>query len=399
MVTGSQRRGATQSGLGHVVVDGSNIATEGRSAPSLKQLNEAVLAFLKEFPGVTVTVVVDATFGHRIDKKEVAEFQEAIANAELVTPPAGALGRGDGFVLTIADKVGAAILSNDSYQEFHDVYGWLFDSGRLIGGKPVPNVGWVFIERSPVRVKNERPASRRTSSATKSATGSLVRPATRSATGALPRPVPRVPPARPARGSATPSRPTPKTKSADRAPERTLDRAPQRTPDRTSERAGERSSGKVPSAVNSAEKYETFRARHQVGTKVKGSVESYASHGVYVRIGDVAGYLPLRLMKDPAPRTPREHVRIGEALSLAVSGYNDARRSIEVSLMPVDRAVVTRPVAKPAQRGPAKAAAKPTPKPATKSAPKPVAKQPSKPATRAAKVVARTKRTLRRRPA
>lgn len=394
-MTGSQRRGATQSGLGHVVVDGSNIATEGRSAPSLKQLNEAVLAFLKEFPGVTVTVVVDATFGHRIDKKEVAEFQEAIANAELVTPPAGALGRGDGFVLTIADKVGAAILSNDSYQEFHDVYGWLFDSGRLIGGKPVPNVGWVFIERSPVRVKNERPASRRASGAAKSATGSLLRPATRSATGALPRPVPRVPPSRPARSAAAASRPTPRTKSSDRAPERTSERPTEKA----SDRAGERSSGKVPSAVNSAEKYETFRARHQVGTKVKGAVESYASHGVYVRIGDVAGYLPLRLMTDPAPRTPREHVRIGQALSLAVSGYNDARRSIEVSLMPVDRAVVTKPVAKQARRGPAKSTAKPTPGPVTKNAPKPAVKQPPKPATRAAKVVARTKRTLRRRPA
>ena len=394
MVTGSQRRGATQSGLGHVVVDGSNIATEGRSAPSLKQLNEAVLAFLKEFPGVTVTVVVDATFGHRIDKKEVAEFQEAIANAELVTPPAGALGRGDGFVLTIADKVGAAILSNDSYQEFHDVYGWLFDSGRLIGGKPVPNVGWVFIERSPVRVKNERPASRRTSSAAKSATGAIARPATRSATGALPRPVPRVPPSRPARSAATASRPTPKTKSSDRAPERTSERPTEKV----SDRAGERSSGKVPSAVNSAEKYETFRARHQVGTKVKGAVESYASHGVYVRIGDVAGYLPLRLMTDPAPRTPREHVRIGQALSLAVSGYNDARRSIEVSLMPVDRAVVTKPVTKQARRGPAKSTAKPPPGPVTKNAPKPAVKLQPKPATRAAKVVARTKRTLRRRP-
>ena len=30
-------------------------------------------------------------------------------------------------------------------------YAWLFDQGRLIGGKPVPHVGWVFMERSPVR--------------------------------------------------------------------------------------------------------------------------------------------------------------------------------------------------------------------------------------------------------
>ena len=135
----------------HVVVDGSNIATEGRTAPSLRQLNEAVMAFMQEFPSTKVTVVVDATFGHRIDKKEVADFNSGIDNNELVTPPAGAVGRGDGFVLTIADKIGASVLSNDSYQEFQDDHQWLFTEGRLYGGKPVPHVGWVFIQRIPVR--------------------------------------------------------------------------------------------------------------------------------------------------------------------------------------------------------------------------------------------------------
>ena len=117
-----------------VVVDGSNIATEGRSMPSLAQLIDAVNAFRAEFPDTTVTVVVDATFGHRIDKSEVAEFDEAVAHNELVAPPAGAIGRGDAFVLSIANKVGARILTNDSFQEFHGQYPWLFDEGRLIGG-------------------------------------------------------------------------------------------------------------------------------------------------------------------------------------------------------------------------------------------------------------------------
>ena len=135
----------------HVVVDGSNIATEGRSLPSLAQLNEAVMAFIAEYPEALITVVVDATFGHRIDPKETAEFDEAIANNELVAPPAGAVGRGDAFVLSIANKVNATILTNDSYQEFHGQVDWLFDEGRLIGGKPVPHVGWVFVPRLPVR--------------------------------------------------------------------------------------------------------------------------------------------------------------------------------------------------------------------------------------------------------
>ena len=66
---------------------------------------------------------------------------------EVLTPPAGAVGRGDAFVLQIAERSGATVLSNDSFQEFHATYEWLFDDGRLWGGKPVPGVGWVFVAR------------------------------------------------------------------------------------------------------------------------------------------------------------------------------------------------------------------------------------------------------------
>src|SRR5438309_3964592 len=144
----------------HVVVDGSNIATEGRSLPSLAQLDEAVREFLDENPGVTITVVVDATFGHRIDDSEREAFEEAEAANELVSPPAGAIGRGDAFLLRIADKVGGTVFSNDSFQEFHGEYPWLFDEGRLIGGKPVPGVGWIFTPRTPVRGPKSRVATR-----------------------------------------------------------------------------------------------------------------------------------------------------------------------------------------------------------------------------------------------
>jgi hypothetical protein len=141
-----------------IVVDGSNIATEGRTLPSLRQLNEAVLAFLTEYPDAEVTVVVDATFGHRIDPTELQEFEEAEANNELVSPPAGAIGRGDAFLLRIAGKIGATVLSNDSFQEFHGEHEWLFDEGRLIGGKPVPGIGWIFTPRTPVRGIKSRKA-------------------------------------------------------------------------------------------------------------------------------------------------------------------------------------------------------------------------------------------------
>src|SRR5438309_612283 len=141
----------------HVVVDGSNLATEGRSTPSLQQLDEAVRAFQREFPGLeSVTVVVDASFPNRIDKEELVRFEEARAHGEVVSPPAGAIGRGDAFLLRIAEKSKATVLSNDSFQEFHGEHEWLFDKDRLIGGMPVPGVGWIFTPRTPVRGPRRR---------------------------------------------------------------------------------------------------------------------------------------------------------------------------------------------------------------------------------------------------
>ena len=279
-----------------MVVDGSNVATEGRTSPSLKQLNEAVLSFMKEFPSTKITVVVDATFGHRIDKRETSEFNSAINNNELVAPPAGAVGRGDGFVLTIAEKIGASILSNDSYQEFHEQYPWLFNSGRLIGGKPVPNVGWVFIERLPVRP-----------SATKS-----VKKASREAN--RPMPVPKAPPPASKLPAPKPQAPSAKLQTA-------------KTP------APKMSAKPKAATINELSPFLEFVEKYPVGSKVKGVVDQYSAHGVYVKIGDVRGYLPLRLMATPAPRSAREHVKIGQQVNLMVDSFVASRRSIDVAIV------------------------------------------------------------------
>src|SRR5271166_1273526 len=182
-------RMAPKSAKRRIVVDGSNIGTEGRSTPSLAQLDQAIRAFLDEHPGFgpsDVTVVVDATFGHRIDPSERPAFEQALEHGEMLTPPAGAIGRGDGFILRIADKAGALVLSNDSFQEFHAERPWLFEPGRLIGGKPVPGVGWVFTPRTPVRGPKSRAAVNRRSEAENGAsTGSTGRGRTRPATKAL----------------------------------------------------------------------------------------------------------------------------------------------------------------------------------------------------------------------
>jgi hypothetical protein len=142
----------------HVVVDGSNLATEGRTAPSLAQLDEAVRAYAEEDPDAEIVVVVDATFEHRIAPEERALLEQAELLGEVVSPPAGAIGRGDAFVLRIAQRTNAVVLSNDSFQEFHGEHPWLFNEGRLVGGKPVPGVGWIFTPRTPVRGAKSRAA-------------------------------------------------------------------------------------------------------------------------------------------------------------------------------------------------------------------------------------------------
>ena len=123
--------------LSHVVVDGSNIATEGRTKPSLNQLDEAIEAFAAEHPQADITVIVDATFGHRISSKESDDYEARVLDGSIVAPPAGVVGRGDAFILQVADKANASVFSNDSFQEFHGEHTWLFDKDRLWGGKPV----------------------------------------------------------------------------------------------------------------------------------------------------------------------------------------------------------------------------------------------------------------------
>ncbi len=309
----------SSKGPNHVVVDGSNIATEGRSLPSLAQLSEAVMAFMEEYPNASITVVVDATFGHRIDKKEAKEFEEGISNNELVAPPAGAVGRGDAFVLSIAQKANASILSNDSFQEFHGDYEWLFDDGRLICGKPVPHVGWVFVDRLPVR----GPVSRK---ATGSSRGGSKRGAKResdsgrsgrkaSAAAMEPMPVPKSPP--PGRKANEPVR-------DDAPPQQQRDSGGgrrERTP-----RAGE--------VVNELMPFLEFVEHHPVGTSVNGTVESYSSHGAYISIGEngVRGYVPLRLMANPAPTSARKVMQMGESVTLVVVSFAPLRRSIDCAM-------------------------------------------------------------------
>jgi hypothetical protein len=326
-----------------VVVDGSNIATEGRSTPSLRQLDEAVRAYRDEFPDAVVTVVVDATFGHRIDRKETAEFDEAVANNEVVAPPAGAIGRGDAFVLSIANKVGARVLSNDSFQEFHGEYPWLFDEGRLVGGKPVPHIGWVFVERLPVKGPTSRKAQRAARRPAEPQAGR--RSASKEAS--LPMPVPTAPPPSARRAVKAAAAPTPASSSPP---------------------AAAATSG---SNVNDVLPFLDFVEHHPVGSSVNGVVESYSSHGAYVTVGDVRGYIPLRLMGNPPPRSAREVMRVGDAVTLVVTSFAPGRRSVDLAMpdtVPVAELVPDTELEALAETVTATVAPEPTRKGATKKA-------------------------------
>ena len=331
--------------------------------PSLAQLNDAVMAFITDHPTALITVVVDATFGHRIDQSEVAEFDEAVANNEVVAPPAGAVGRGDAFVLSIANKVGATILSNDSFQEFHGQHDWLFDEGRLIGGKPVPHIGWVFVPRLPVRgliSRNSVKDARRKRTVGDTQRG-MVRMGSPEAN--LPMPVPKAPPPRraaaaaadgPATGSGSRRRGSSSGRGRATAGEVAAAAATVIAADVIQQAVQAAPSIPKATAVNDLLPFLSFVEHHPVGTSVNAVVENYSSHGAYVRVGDVKGYVPLRLMADPAPRSAREFMKIGDAVTLVVDSYAGARRSIDLAVVGMSTAVAPEPPKRTTKRAASK---------------------------------------------
>ena len=281
-----------------VVIDGSNIATEGRSLPSLAQLDEAVRAYQAEHPTDTTIIVVDATFGHRIDQSERRAFEEAEAAGELVSPPAGAIGRGDKFLLQIANRTGATVLSNDSFQEFHGEYGWLFEEGRLIGGKPVQGVGWIFTPRTPVRGPKSRVA---------------VRASKRAA-------------------------PTPEKKVSNEARDAIAEATADAVSPKEERSRRRRGRGRGPAEpVNEPLAFITFIADHQPGSEVQATVESFTSHGAFVTANGARCYVPLTGLGDPPPRSAKDVLRRGEPRTFVVQALDPPRRGIELALPEVAR--------------------------------------------------------------
>ena len=299
----------TNMPIEHIVVDGSNIATEGRSLPSLKQLEEAVAELRRDHPNAEITVIVDATFAHRIDPSELARFEQAAMRGEYVHPPAGAIGRGDAFLLRVAEKVDGTVLSNDSFQEFHGEHPWLFERGRLLGGTPVPGIGWIFSPRQPVRGPRSRQAVRETVQAKKRVTKAIAVATKEVVEPAIPSLSPPASAGRPRGRRGTGGQ--------------TLERPPE----------GSRDGGKpTPLAVNDPLAFISFIAEHPLGEQVEGEVEGYTSHGAVVRVGEMRCYVPLANLGDPPPRSAREVLKRHDRLSFVLTALDPQRRGAELAL-------------------------------------------------------------------
>ncbi len=326
------------------MVDGSNIATESRTLPSLAQLDEAVRAVQAEDPDRQVTVIVDATFAHRIDSSERSMFEDANNAGEIVMPPAGAVGRGDAFILQVAEKADAAVLSNDSFQEFHGEHPWLFEEGRLIGGKPVEGIGWVFVPRVPVRGPASRRATRETKGSKRSGRSDKPAKRTRNATtqGPAPKPNAANPPPRKQdrRGSKDEAntdrrRTDRRSSSADAKQEAASSKsASKRSQKGDSPRASQRDKkrGNL-EELNSARDFMMFVTQHSIGDEATAVVERFSSHGCYLRASSAQCYLPSSGMGDPPPTRARDVVSLGQTVIVRVESLDSDRRGINVSLI------------------------------------------------------------------
>jgi hypothetical protein len=426
----------------HVVVDGSNLATEGRTFPSLKQLDEAVRAYASEDPDASIIVVVDATFEHRVDDAEREEVRQAMLNGEIISPPAGAIGRGDAFVLRIAERTGATVLSNDSFQEFHGEHPWLFDDGRLIGGKPVPGVGWIFTPRLPIRgpksraataearakkdpesapakaaelAKAAKKAAKKSSKARKSAPKQVapvdtswpitptapppgrakVNPVFSSAIDEAVEEALHPPAPEKSRGAAKKSAAAKKVAPEKRAKAK-KDPPPKGAVGNDAGRRAGRHGGRnqkprptPPPAVNEPLTFINFVAAFPVGSTIEGEVVSFTSHGAMVDVALPGGgamhcYIPLTAMGTPPPTKARQVLKKGEVRPFVLAGLDPPRRVAELA---IEQGASAPLAEKPAATR--KAAAPPAKRvPTTKAAPsskKAAAKKAAAPAKKAAK--------------
>jgi hypothetical protein len=307
-------------------------------------------------------VVADASFEHRVATNERAHFKEAELAGEIVTPPAGAVGRGDAFILKIADRINGVVLSNDSFQEFHEEYPWLFDEGRLIGGKPVRGVGWVFTPRLPVRnTKTSRPVKKLSVTLTGGAKPSIGTTLTPVKSAKAP---PKKTPTKVAKAPAKSAKKSLKVDDAQLSDESSVKRVAKRVPavKKTPEKPASptkkaaakpaKKATKIPTValepavalrrgrhpVNPEADFALFRAAHRLGSRVEGEVTAFTSHGAVIKVRlkggqEIECYAPTTSLGDPAPARARDVLKRGDRRTFRLVTVDGERRIAELALL------------------------------------------------------------------
>ena len=66
-------------------------------------------------------------------------------------PPSGAVGRGDGLLLQVANELNGVVVSNDSFNKpgepFLTQYPWLLNQNRVVGHNYNLQTQWLFTPR------------------------------------------------------------------------------------------------------------------------------------------------------------------------------------------------------------------------------------------------------------
>jgi hypothetical protein len=244
----------------------------------------------------------------------------------------------------------------------------LFDEDRLVGGTPVPGVGWIFTPRRPVRGpltpgssgagrRGGRNAAERAqkdvgdessdsdlvaSKASNAKKGEKVDRAKRakkvavSAGGEV---------SAESIGSASSTDVAPKSrrrgsgrsKGSDRSVEAAIAQATEEAlgPGETEKKKGTKrrgDGGAAPEAVNDPLPFITFASEHPVGSQLEGTVVSFTSHGAMAQVEDMLCYVPLAGLGDPPPRRARDVVKLGESRVFELVALDPARRGAQLAL-------------------------------------------------------------------
>ena len=208
---------------------------------------------------------------------------------------------GKTIILKIAERIGGVVLSNDSFHEFQGAHSWLFDEGRLLGGKPVPKVGWIFTERIPVKATSRTPSSPSTAAVKKTKAPSPVKAAKAVKTSAK---------------SVGKKKPPVKV-AAKKAPAKAVTR------------------DRVP--VNSEVLFEQFLMSVKVRSHVEGVVVTFTSHGAVIKVaieaGSVECYAPNSGLGTPPPVRARDVLKRGETRRFRLRSVDRERRIPELVLV------------------------------------------------------------------